>query len=134
MPKYISKFQKTTIALQRQICFEQLSNRAPDWSDQQLIGTFIVYMKDYKLTFGRKIEAYKPRTMTVAISCARMLEEKINEETCRTTRATTRAPDPPEQLFETIQSDLQTKYSKSARQRVYVGIVMKSGIASKSDF
>ena len=91
-------------------------------------------MKDYKLTFGREIEAYKPQTMTVAISCARMLEDKINQETPRTTRATTKDPDPPEQLFETIQSDLQTKNSKSARQRVCVGIVMKSGIASKSDF
>ncbi|CAL9132125.1 unnamed protein product, partial [Musa textilis] len=50
---------------------------ARDWSEQQLVGTFI---EELNLDIRCEVKARQPRTMVVAISFARIQEEKINME------------------------------------------------------
>ncbi|RWW61924.1 hypothetical protein BHE74_00030982 [Ensete ventricosum] len=65
--------------------FEILSNLARDWSDEQLLGTFIEGLK-LKI---REVKARQPSTFMAAISFARIQEERLNQD-ARRTRTTPR--------------------------------------------
>ena len=76
----LSKFVRL-IVLEYQSLFERLSNRAKDWSERQLVGTFIEGLNS---NIHCEVKACQPRTMTVAIFFARLYEEKINMKNRRT--------------------------------------------------
>ncbi|KAF8405656.1 hypothetical protein HHK36_007732 [Tetracentron sinense] len=60
------------------------ANRARDWSERQLIGTFVEGLRP---DIRREVKIYRPRTRVAVFSFARVQEEKLSEETRRTTRA-----------------------------------------------
>ncbi|KAG6518817.1 hypothetical protein ZIOFF_022298 [Zingiber officinale] len=63
----LAKIRQTSTVLEYQGRFERLSNRTRDWSEKQLLGTFI---EGLRLDIRRE----------AALSFARLQEEKINEE------------------------------------------------------
>ncbi|KAF8399715.1 hypothetical protein HHK36_015585 [Tetracentron sinense] len=79
--------QTSSVVGEYQSRFERLANRACDWSERQLIGTFVEGLRP---DIRREVKTYRPRTIVAAFSFARVQEEKLNEETRRTTRAFSR--------------------------------------------
>ncbi|KAG6497148.1 hypothetical protein ZIOFF_045036 [Zingiber officinale] len=73
----LAKIQQTSTVLEYQGRFERLSNRTRDWSEKQLLGTFI---EGLRLDIRQEVKMNQPRTMKAALSFARLQEEKINEE------------------------------------------------------
>ncbi|KAG6480688.1 hypothetical protein ZIOFF_057273 [Zingiber officinale] len=73
----LAKIRQTSTVLEYQGRFERLSNRTRDWSEKQLLGTFI---EGLHLDIRREVKMNQPRTMKAALSFARLQEEKINEE------------------------------------------------------
>ena len=73
----MAKIRQTSTVLEYQGRFERLSKRTCDWSEKQLLGTFI---EGLRLDIRREVKMNQPRTMKVALSFARLQEEKINEE------------------------------------------------------
>ncbi|KAG6476184.1 hypothetical protein ZIOFF_065420 [Zingiber officinale] len=73
----LAKIRQTSTVLEYQGQFERLSNRTRDWSEKQLLGTFIEALR---LDIRREVKMNQPRTMKAALSFARLQEEKINEE------------------------------------------------------
>ncbi|KAG6484232.1 hypothetical protein ZIOFF_061027 [Zingiber officinale] len=73
----LAKIRQTSTVLEYQGRFERLSNRTRDWSEKQLLGTFI---EGLRLDIRREVKMNQPRTMKAALSFARLQEEKINEE------------------------------------------------------
>ena len=67
----LAKIWQTTIVLEYQSHFKHLSNRAWDWIEHQLIGTFI---EGLRLDIRCEVKANKPLTMMAAISFARLQE------------------------------------------------------------
>ncbi|KAG6488248.1 hypothetical protein ZIOFF_057007 [Zingiber officinale] len=73
----LAKIRQTSTLLEYQGRFERLSNRTRDWSEKQLLGTFI---EGLRLDIRREVKMNQPRTMKATLSFARLQEEKINEE------------------------------------------------------
>ncbi|KAG6531914.1 hypothetical protein ZIOFF_005750 [Zingiber officinale] len=73
----LAKIRQTSTVLEYQGRFERLSNQTRDWSEKQLLGTFI---EGLRLDIRREVKMNQPRTMKPALSFARLQEEKINEE------------------------------------------------------
>ena len=66
--------------LEYQSRFERLLNQVKDWSERQLVGTFI---EGHNPDIRCEVKARQPYTMTAAISYARLHEKKINRENRR---------------------------------------------------
>ncbi|KAG6528131.1 hypothetical protein ZIOFF_010280 [Zingiber officinale] len=73
----LAKIRQTSTVLEYQGRFERLSNQTRDWSEKQLLGTFI---EGLRLDIRQEVKMNQPRTMKAALSFARLQEEKINEE------------------------------------------------------
>ncbi|KAG6484069.1 hypothetical protein ZIOFF_060863 [Zingiber officinale] len=73
----LAKIRQTSTVLEYQGRFERLSNRTRDWSEKQLLGTFI---EGLRLDIRREVKMNQPRTMKAALSFAQLQKEKINEE------------------------------------------------------
>ena len=74
------KIRQISTVLEYQSRFERLSNQARDWSERQLVGTFIEGLNPY---IRCEVKACQPRTMIAAISFARLHKEKISRENRR---------------------------------------------------
>ncbi|KAG6480241.1 hypothetical protein ZIOFF_063721 [Zingiber officinale] len=73
----LAKIRQTSTVVEYQGRFERLSNQIRDWSEKQLLGTFI---EGLRLDIRQEVKMNQPRTMKAALSFARLQEEKINEE------------------------------------------------------
>ena len=71
------KIRQTSTVLEYQSRFEILSNQARDWSERQLLDTFIEGLIP---EIRCEVKACQPHTMIVAISFAHLHEKKINRE------------------------------------------------------
>jgi hypothetical protein len=83
----LAKIRQTSSVSEYQSRFQHLANRARDWSERQLIGTF---MEGLRPNIKREVKTYRPRTIVAAFSFARVQEEKLSDETHRTTRTFSR--------------------------------------------
>jgi hypothetical protein len=83
----LAKIRQTSFVNEYQSRFERLANRARDWYEQQLIGTFVEGLRS---DIRREVKTYQPRTIVAAFSFAQVQEEKLSKETRRTTRASSR--------------------------------------------
>ncbi|RZS22126.1 hypothetical protein BHM03_00054864 [Ensete ventricosum] len=86
------RFDKTSTIQEYQTRFEKLSYLAHDWTDWQLLGTFI---EGLKLEIKWELKARQPHTVTAVISFAQIQEEWLNQDAkkMRTTpRPTTYKP------------------------------------------
>lgn len=70
----LAKIWQTMTILKYQGRFEWLSSQARDWLEPQLVGTFVAGLHQDIKWEGKM---YRPRTMSVTISFARLQEEKI---------------------------------------------------------
>jgi hypothetical protein len=79
----LAKIRQTSLVSEYQSQFEHLANRARNWFERQLIGTFVEGLRP---DIRREVKSYRPWTIVVAFSFARVPEEKLIDETHRTTR------------------------------------------------
>ena len=63
----LAKIQQTSTIQAYQTKFEKLSYLACDWTDRQLLGTFIEGLKP---EIKGEVKVWQPRTVTTAISFA----------------------------------------------------------------
>ena len=73
----LAKICQTSTVLEYQSRFEKLSNQARDWSERQLLDTFIEGLIP---EIRCEVKACQPRTMIAVISFAHLHEKKINRE------------------------------------------------------
>ena len=73
----LAKICQTSTVSEYQSRFERLSNQARDWSERQLLGTFIEGLIP---EIRCEVKARQPRTMIAAISFAHLHEKKISKE------------------------------------------------------
>jgi hypothetical protein len=83
----LAKIRQTSSVSKYQSRFECLANCARDWSERQLIGTFVEGLRS---DIRREVKTYRPRTIVAAFSFAHVQEEKLSEETRRSTQASSR--------------------------------------------
>jgi hypothetical protein len=83
----LAKIQQTSFVNEYQSRFERLANYARDWSERQLIGTFVEGLQS---NIRKEVKTYQPQTIVASFSFARVQEEKLNEKIRRTTRASSR--------------------------------------------
>jgi hypothetical protein len=83
----LAKIRQTSSVSEYQSRFERLANRAHDWSERQLICTFVEGLRS---DIMREVKTYRPWTILAAFSFARVQEKKLSEETRRSTRAFSR--------------------------------------------
>ncbi|RWV77425.1 hypothetical protein GW17_00061747 [Ensete ventricosum] len=97
--------------------FEILSNQARDWSEKQLLGTFIEGLKPEI----REVKVRQPYTLTVAISFALIQEKRLNQDVRRTRTmprpaaykpSTPSASSRPSQLKKLIREELRDRSAK----------------------
>ena len=77
----LAKIRQTSTVQEYQTRFEMLSNQTHDWSQKQLLGTFIEGLKP---EIRGEVKARQPYTLMAAISFARHQEEQLNHEARRT--------------------------------------------------
>ena len=77
----LAKIQQTSTIQEYQTRFERLSNQTHDWSQKQLLRTFIEGLKP---EIRGEVKARQPYTLMAAISFARHQEEQLNHEARRT--------------------------------------------------
>jgi hypothetical protein len=76
----LAKIRQTSSVNEYQSRFERLANRTRDWSERQLIGTFVEGLRP---DIRREVKTYRPRTIVAAFSFARVQEERLSEESRR---------------------------------------------------
>ncbi|RWW62604.1 hypothetical protein BHE74_00030270 [Ensete ventricosum] len=113
----LAKIRQTSIIQEYQTRFERLSNQARDWSEKQLLGTFIEGLKPEI----REVKVRQPYTLTVAISFALIQEKRLNQDVRRTRTmprpaaykpSTTSASSRPSQLKKLIREELRDRSTK----------------------
>ncbi|RWW67435.1 hypothetical protein BHE74_00025120 [Ensete ventricosum] len=77
----LAKIRQTSTIQEYQIRFERLSNQTENWSEKQLLGTFIEGLKP---EIRGEAKARQPYTPMVAIYFVRIQEEQLNHEVRRT--------------------------------------------------
>ncbi|RZS18221.1 hypothetical protein BHM03_00050454 [Ensete ventricosum] len=73
----MAKIRQTSTIQKYQSMFERLSNQTENWSDKQLLGTFIEGLKP---EIREEVKARQPYTLMAAISFARIQEDQLNHE------------------------------------------------------
>jgi hypothetical protein len=124
----LAKIRQTSFVSEYQSRFECLANHAHDWSKRQLIGTFVEGLRS---DIRREVKTYRPRTIVATFSFARVQEEKLSEETCRTTRASSRPVNGSGGSSSALTlktTHLTQEELKEKQQRGFAVIVMTNGI------
>jgi len=65
----LAKIRQTSSVSEYQSQFERLANRARDWSERQLICTFVEGLRP---DIRREVKTYRPRTIVAAFSFTRV--------------------------------------------------------------
>jgi hypothetical protein len=77
----LAKIRQTSTVSEYQSQFERLANRTHDWSNRQLIGTFVEGLRP---DIMREFKTYRSRTILATFSFAIVQEEKLSEKTFQT--------------------------------------------------
>ena len=76
----LAKIRQTSMIQEYQTRFQKLSYLARDWTDHQLLGTFIEWLKP---EIKGEVKARQPYTVTTIISFAWIQEEWLNQDAWR---------------------------------------------------
>ncbi|RZS08421.1 hypothetical protein BHM03_00039397 [Ensete ventricosum] len=75
------KIRQISTIKESQIRFGRLTNQTRDWSEKQILKTFIEALK---LKIQEEVKARQPYTLKAAISFARLHEDRMNQDAWRT--------------------------------------------------
>ncbi|RWW60279.1 hypothetical protein BHE74_00032735 [Ensete ventricosum] len=81
LDKELTKIRQTSTIQEYQIRFERLTNQICDWSEKKILRTFIEGLKP---EIQEEVKARQPYKLKVAISFARLHEDKLNQDAKRT--------------------------------------------------
>jgi len=132
----LAKIRQTSTVSEYQSRFEPLANRTSDWSERQLIGTFVEGLRP---DIRREVKTYRPWTIVAAFSFARVQEEKISDEARRPTRVSSRSVTGGNGSSSApTRKTTRLTHLKKKLPRGFVGITMRSGTegmcANKGNF
>ncbi|RRT68372.1 hypothetical protein B296_00031704 [Ensete ventricosum] len=125
----LAKLQQTSMIQEYQTRFEELSYLVCDWTDRQLLGTFIEALKP---KIKGEVKARQPQTVTTTISFARVQEEWLSQDAQRMrTALRLMTYEPP---FASNHSSLPKKLTREElytnQRRAFVGIAKNFGVVT----